>query len=62
VLPIGGDDAFQLVPELVHRVDFRRLLGQLQESDVEFARQRCVRRSVWPLARSASNQIVPHAR
>jgi len=40
VLPIGRDDAFQLAPELIHRIEFRRLLGQPHESDVAVGRQR----------------------
>ena len=40
VLPIGRDDAFQLAPELIHRIEFRRLLRQPQELDVEVGRQR----------------------
>src|SRR6185436_2464848 len=34
-LPIGGDKSLQFAPELVHRVQFRSLLGQPDKPDGE---------------------------
>jgi hypothetical protein len=34
-LPIGGDEPLQFAPELVHRVQFRSLLGQPEQPDAE---------------------------
>jgi hypothetical protein len=47
---------------LIHCVQFGRLLGQPEKSDVQRGRQRLRLASVWPVARSNSNQMVPHPR
>ncbi len=47
ILNIGRDLRFELLPELIHAVEFRPLLGQPNEKDVQrlghgLARERCV--------------------